>query len=129
MLDAGTLLLLADMTLRKGNLPLAAERLAPALRLAHALSEPANLLEALCGYARWQLARGRNADAARAVATVLAHPHLHAELREEIQISALAALPGVSPADMLALVEEACAQLAAAAQHLQSPENTGNTPV
>jgi predicted ATPase/DNA-binding SARP family transcriptional activator len=129
MLEAGTLLVLADIALRNGNVPLAAERLAPALRLAHALNEPANLLEALCGYARWQLARGLPGDAARAVATVLAHPKLHAELREEIQTSALATLPGGPAADVLALVEEACAQLAAKAQHLQSPANTFNTPV
>jgi predicted ATPase/DNA-binding SARP family transcriptional activator len=111
MLEASTLLLLAEMALRTGRLPLAAERLAPAMRLAHALNEPANLLEALAGYARWQSARGRHAEAARAVAAVWAHPHLHAELRDAIRSSALAVPPAGPDADLLALVEAACAEL------------------
>ena len=114
MLETGSLLVLADMALRAGRLPLAAERLAPALRLARALNEPANLLEALWAYARWQRARGQQAEAARAVATVRAHPKLHAELRDELAASAQAVLPTVAPVDLLVLVEHACAALASA---------------
>jgi hypothetical protein len=86
-----------------------------ALRLARALNVPANLLEALCGYARWQLACGRPAQAGSTVATVLAHSALQAELREELQGSPLAGLIGLAdtaPMDLLVLVEQASAELA-----------------
>ena len=80
----------------------------------------ANLLEALSGYARWCQAQasqpGRSAAAAQALATVLAHPALHAELRDELQCSPLATLPAVPAADLLALVETASADLTRAAQ-------------
>lgn len=111
MLQAGALLLLAEIALRSGRLPLAAQRLAPALRLARALNDPANLLEALWAYARWSLACGRPGEAARAVATVRAHPQLHAELRDDLDHAPQAALPAVTPADLLVLVEQACAAL------------------
>ncbi len=114
MLEAGTLLILAEMAVRAGQLAAAADHLAPALRLARALNDPANLLEALCGYARWCLAGGQAAEAARAVATVRAHPALHAELLDELQGSALAALaadPAAVPVDLLVLVEQASAAL------------------
>lgn len=120
MLEAGTLLVLAELALRAGRLGLAAQHLAPALRAARAIGDPANLLEALSGYARWCLAQarrpGRSAAAAQALATVLAHPALHAELRDELQRSPLAALPAVPAADLLALVETASAELTRAAQ-------------
>ena len=75
----------------------------------------------------------------------MAHPLLHAELREEIQTSALAALltldalkaPGTPSAGtavrVLVMVETACTALAAAAGAAdidsQAPVNTVNTPV
>jgi predicted ATPase/DNA-binding SARP family transcriptional activator len=112
MLEAGTLLLLAEAALHAGRPALCAERLAPALRLARALNDPANLLEALSAFARWQLALGRTDEAARTVATVRTHPALHAELGDDLQRAPLAALPPAAPLDLLVLVEQASAALA-----------------
>jgi DNA-binding SARP family transcriptional activator/Tfp pilus assembly protein PilF len=114
MLEAGTLLLLADMALRATQLPLAAQRLAPAIRLARALNEPANLLEGLWAYARWSLARGAPEPAARAAAVVRAHPQLHAELRDQLAGWAGPPLADGPPADLLVVVEQACAALGSA---------------
>jgi predicted ATPase/Tfp pilus assembly protein PilF/DNA-binding SARP family transcriptional activator len=113
MLEAAAQLALAEMACRDGRLGLAAARLAPALKQAHAIGDQANLLEALSGYARWCLARLQTAQAAQARATVLAHPALHAELRAELL--AEPALPPAAPVDLVVLVEQAGAELAAAA--------------
>lgn len=113
MLQAGTLLVLAEVALRTQQVGEAAQHLAPALRLARAIDDPANVLEALASYGRWCLALGRSDAAAQAFATVMAAPRLHAELREELQNSALARLPPMAAADLLMLVERASAELAA----------------
>lgn len=112
MLEAATLLVLADLALRTGRLGVAAERLLRALRLAHALNDPANLLEALCGYARWRLAHGDSETAAAVVATVRVHPSLHGELRDELAQPPLSGLPEGPAVNLQVMVEQAAAALA-----------------
>lgn len=114
MFEAGTRLVLAEIALRGGQIVMAAEQLAPALRAARAINDPANLLEALAGYARWCHAQGRDEAAAQAHLTVMAQANIHAELREELAASALARLPappGAAAVDLLVLIERAAAEL------------------
>lgn len=121
MLQAATQNVLAELALRRGDTEGAAAWLVPALRGARAIGDVANLLEALAGYARWCGTQGDETTAAQVLATLHAHPALHAELRESLP----PAPPAVAPGDVTALVETACAALAAHGGDPASRQGTG----
>ena len=83
-IEIASLLRLADLAMSSGQ-PAAAPHLVEGLRLAAAGGDISNQLEALDAYGRWLDLRGDTDAAARAWRVVLAHPRIHAELRDKVR--------------------------------------------
>jgi len=129
MLEAGSLLVLAQLALRAGDSTKAAPLLARALRSTASTGDVANRLEALDGYGHWLAVRGERARAAEVWLLLLAQPALHAELRTALQrqLGADRDTPAAAPlqADFGACCERARREL----EHAAAQAPGGTTPI
>lgn len=113
MLEAASLLVLAQLALRRGDSGSAAPLLARALRSTTNTGDMPNRLEAMDAYGHWLAARGHAEQAAVTWQLLLAHPALHAELRMPLlrQLGPLAAQPPPAGTDLNAWCERASREL------------------